>query len=90
MSEGDNDNENVTLLPEHMFIRSIDTDLQSLISQSKGQDKVVLEAIEALKTQGIPPMQSSLSDWKTEDNLVFFKNKCYVPNDAELRRNVVT
>ena len=48
-----------------------------------------MEALEALKTHGTLPMQSVLSDWKTDDNLVFYKNRCYMPDDKELRRNVV-
>ena len=48
-----------------------------------------MEALEALKTQGTLPMQSALSDWRTDDNLVFYKNRCYMPDNKELRRNVV-
>ena len=79
----------MTLLPEQMFIRSIDTDLRDLIAQTKNQDHVIVEALEALKTRRTPPMQLALSDWRTNDNLVFYKNRCYVPDDKELRRNVV-
>ena len=85
----DNDNENVTLLPEQMFIQSIDTDLRDLIAQTKNQDHVIVEALEALKTCGTPPMQLALSDWRTNGDLVFYKDRCYVPDDKELRRNVV-
>ena len=53
----DNDNENVTLLPEQMFIRSVDTDLWDLIAQTKNQDRVIVEALEALKICGTLPMQ---------------------------------
>lgn len=49
------DNENVTLLPEGMFIRSIDTSLYDLILAARKQDCVVLEALEALKIGKIPP-----------------------------------
>ena len=85
----DNDNENVTLLPEQMFIRSIDTNLWDLIAQTRNQDYVIVDALEALKTHEALPMQSSLSDWKIEDDLVFYKNRCYVPNNKELSRKVV-
>ena len=50
---------------------------------------MIVDALEALKTHGTPLMQSSLSDWKTEDSLMFYKNRCYVPDNKELRRNVV-
>ena len=50
---------------------------------------MIVEALEAPKTHGTPPMQSVLSDWRTDGNLMFYKNRCYVPDDKELRRNVV-
>ena len=50
---------------------------------------MIVEALEALKTHGTLPMQSVLSDWRTDDNLMFYKNRCYMPDDKELRRNVV-
>ena len=34
-------------------------------------------------------MQLALSDWRTDNSLVFYKNRCYVPDDKELRRNMV-
>jgi transposase InsO family protein len=34
-------------------------------------------------------MNSTLADWKLEDNMIFYKGKCYVPNDLELRRKIV-
>ena len=85
----DNDNVNVTLLPEQMFIWLIDTNLWDLIAQTKNQNHMIVDALEALKTHGTPLMQSSLSDWKTEDNLVVYKNRCYVPGNKKLKRNVV-
>ena len=34
-------------------------------------------------------MKLSLKDWYTANELVFYKNRCYVPDDLILRRNVV-
>ena len=79
----------MTLLPKQMSIWSINTDLWDLIAWTRNQDCVIVDALEALKTHGTLLMQSSLSNWKTEDNLMFYKNRCYVPDDKELRRNVV-
>ena len=72
-----------------MFVWSINTNLWDLIAQTKNQDCVIVEALEALKTCGTLPMQPALSDWRTDNNLVFYKNRCYVPDNKELRRNVV-
>ena len=84
----DTDNEDKTLLPDSLFVNAIDTDLHDLISSIRKQDRVVLEALDALKTGGLPPMRSVLSDWRIEDQMVFFKNRCYVPDDMELRRSI--
>ena len=79
----------MTLLSKQMFIRSINTNLQDLIAQTKNQDHVIVEALEALKTHGTLLMQLALSDWRTDNSLVFYKNRCYVPDDKEFRRNVM-
>jgi hypothetical protein len=42
-----------------------------------------------LKQTGTPPIKSNLSDWKFEEGLLFFKNRCYVPPDADLRQQIV-
>jgi len=34
-------------------------------------------------------MKSSLRDWHTANELIFYKNQCYVPDDLTLRRNMV-
>jgi hypothetical protein len=36
------------------------------------KDDLVKLAVEALKTGGIPPIKSALTDWKLEDGLLFF------------------
>jgi hypothetical protein len=46
-------------------------------------EHLVHDMIKALREKGTPPMKSSLEDWKVEDILLFFKDRCYVPNDTE-------
>ena len=85
----DNDNEAITLLPEHLFISVTDTELVDQIKAVHAKDQVVIDALAAAK-EGTPlPMKSALSDWKFEDGLVFFRNRCYIPPDPDLRRKVV-
>lgn len=85
----DSDNIDQTLLPDDLFIDAIDTNLRDAVAFAPCKDRIVLEAIEALKTKGTPPIKLLLSDWRTEEGLIFFKDKCYVPDDAELRRSIV-
>ncbi|ESK80737.1 retrotransposon nucleocapsid protein [Moniliophthora roreri MCA 2997] len=39
--------------------------------------------------EGPPPIKSALEDWTTRDGLLFYKNRCYVPNKGNLRREIV-
>ena len=34
-------------------------------------------------------MKTALKDWKEEDGIIFFKNKCYVLKIFELRQEIV-
>ena len=86
--EEDTDNQNRILLPELLFVNTIDIDLKEHIAKIKKMDPIVLEALTALQTNGPPPMQTSLKDWDIKEDLIFYKDKCYVPDDLDLRRNI--
>jgi hypothetical protein len=68
----DNDNEDMTLLPDDLFMKVIDTKMHTLLVAVLMKDDLVKSAVEALKTGGIPPIKSTLTDWKLEDGLLFF------------------
>jgi hypothetical protein len=68
----DNDNEDMTLLPDELFMKVIDTETHSLLVAALMKDDLVKSAVEVLKTGGIPPIKSALMDWKLEDGLLFF------------------
>ena len=84
----EDDNKDVTLLPKELWINHIDEELKTkfLIDD---KDDVVIKALNALKGEGIPPLNIALADWKEEDGLIFYKGKCYVPNNLELRKDIV-
>ena len=87
--EEDNDNSDVTLLPDEIFVKTIDIETHDLLAAAMMKDETMKDAIQALKTGGTPPLKSSLTDWKIEDGLLFFKDRCYVPPDQTLRQNIV-
>jgi hypothetical protein len=68
----DNDNEDMTLLPDDLFVKTIDTETHSLLVAALMKDDLVKSAVEALKTGGIPPIKSALTDWKLDNRLLFF------------------
>ena len=91
--EEDHDNENRILLPDNMFINLIDVDLQDRIANLTNYDFDVKNALEMLLEKGPNTLQNDLEDWKLEKhngkNIMFYKEKNYIPNDMELRRDIL-
>uniref|UniRef100_A0A0W0F7D8 Reverse transcriptase-rnase h-integrase n=1 Tax=Moniliophthora roreri TaxID=221103 RepID=A0A0W0F7D8_MONRR len=85
----DSDNEDVIVLLDRLFIRGIDLGMKNDIAERLGPDDFHKSALEQLLDQGVPPIKSALSDWKIDGDLLFFKERVYVPNDLELRQRVV-
>ena len=67
-----------------MFVRLIDSELKDLIANNKQHNTVILEAIRALQGGERLPMNSKINDWTFDDGLIFYKDKCYIPNDLDL------
>jgi hypothetical protein len=84
------DNEDVIVLPEHLFVNLIDMESQKKIANAKNMDYDAAEAIKELLEQGPRGAKKDLIDWKVEEfkgeNVLFYKGKNYVPIDAELQR----
>jgi hypothetical protein len=80
----DTDNENLRMLPDELFVKTIDVETHDLLVTALMKDELVTDAVTTLKNRGVPPIKLSLSDWKIEDSLLFFKEQCYVPPDVIL------
>ena len=74
----------MTLLPDFLFVKAINIEMHDLVATNLMKDDIIKDAIEALKSKGTPPIKSALSDWKIENGLLFFKDRCYVPNTPDL------
>ena len=85
----DNDNDDMVLLPDHLFISAMDVALADKIRTVQAKDQVVIDALAAAKDGTVLPMKSTLEDWSFNDGLVFFQGRCYIPPDQDLRREVV-
>jgi hypothetical protein len=87
------DNEDVMVLPEHLFVNLINMELQKKIANDKNMDYDAAEAIKELLEQGPKEAKKNLMDWEVEEfegeNILFYKKKNYVPIDAELHREIV-
>ena len=62
----DNDNEDIIMLPDDMFLNLIDTNLQEGIAMSNDLDGNAAEALELLLEQGPTTMTVGLNDWTIE------------------------
>jgi hypothetical protein len=92
--EGENEeNTDITMLPETLFINLIDTELQKQITGARPLDKNAMEALETLLKNTNVTSGTSINDWSFEEGdhgkLLFYKDKVYVPNDQELRKSIV-
>jgi hypothetical protein len=87
------DNEDVVLLPEHLFVNLINMELQKKIASAKNINYDTAEAIKELLEQGPREAKKNSMDWEVEEfegeNILFYKEKNYVPIDAELHREIV-
>ena len=59
------------------------------IRESEAWDDELVEAIERLKEGAPRALSKGLEEWNTEDGLILYQGKVYVPKDEELRRRVV-
>jgi hypothetical protein len=85
--------EDKVVLPDNLFINSLDTELQERILNGKELDLAVKNAIETLIEEGPTSLKNDLQDWKIEEidgrKTIFSKGKNYILKDLELRRDIV-
>ena len=60
----DTNNKGVTLLPQTLFTRLVDIELNQKIAKSTKGDLQVLNALHVLEGETPTPFRSRLSDWK--------------------------
>jgi hypothetical protein len=71
-----------------LFVNLIDMELQKKIANAENMDYDAAEAIKELLEQGPKKVKEDLMDWEVEEfegeNVLFYKERNYVPIDAEL------
>ena len=91
--EEDNDNKDIVMLPDELFVSLIDTDLQERIAMADDLDRNAAEALKLLLESAPTAMTTGLEDWTLEEvngqNVLFYKGKNYIPRETELRRDIV-
>ena len=81
--EKDNDNKDIVMLPDELFVSLIDTDLQESIAMADDLDGNAAEALTLLLESAPTAMTTGLEDWTLEEvngqNVLFYKGKNYIP-----------
>jgi Flp pilus assembly CpaF family ATPase len=80
----DTDNEDLVLLPDKLFLNLINMELAKMIESATTSDELVKNMSNVLSMKGIPPIKSNLSDWKIEDGMLFYQDRCYIPDSNEI------
>ena len=84
-----NDNDNMMLLLNTLFVGAIDLALKDLLATAGRNNSITRHALQTLK-EGPAPATSTLADWTVEDSLTFYKGQCYVLDNLEVRQQVVS
>ena len=91
--DDDNDNEDIVMLPQDMFLNLIDTELQNRIALLDDLDGIAAESIKLLLEMAPTSMTTGLNDWsikKTNGQMIlFYKGKNYIPRNEDLQRDIV-
>jgi len=82
--EEDNDNTDLTLLPNTLFVKVIDTDLKDAFLEAFTKDNSMHKTVEAINGSGTSLIRSTAADWKIEDRLVFYKGRCFIPENFDI------
>ena len=82
--EEDTDNEDHVLLSEQLFIKTIDLELHDLIASTGKEDELIKNTKTALQHKQSLTLNSHPFDWRIEDDLLFYKDKCYIPDNLEI------
>jgi hypothetical protein len=89
----DNDNKDIIMLPDDMFVNLIDADLQRKIAISDDLDGDAAEALKLFLEKAPTSMTKGLEDWTIDQtdgrNILFYKGKNYIPRNLDLRRDIV-
>lgn len=95
VSDAEDNRDQIVLVPR--FLQTIaataavagPNPLEERIRQSSQREAEVVAALERMKKTGPRKLANGAAEWEEEDGLVFYRGKLYVPNEKELRRDIV-
>ena len=91
--ENDNNNKDVVVLPESLFMNLIDVDLQQQIADASELDANAAEVLKALLGGGPTAFWNNLAEWTMENfngkKILFYKGKNYIPKNLSLWQDIL-
>jgi len=70
-------NDDIIVLPDNIFIKIIDLELQDEIKNTTAKDDFFAKALQAVKENGPLPIRSSLEEWKIEEETILQRQVLY-------------
>ena len=84
------DNSEVTLLSDAMFVQIIDCTLAAHIADAAAIDPFIKQTLQTLDSDIPPHLCSRLADFQHRDNLLTYQGCVYIPPAETLRRDIVS
>ena len=85
----DTNNEGVTLLPQTLFVRLIDVELNKKIAKSTRNDPQVINALHALENETPARFRLRLSDWKYDAEILTYQGRVFLLDKENIRQDIV-
>ena len=84
------DNEEKIALPDGLFVRLVDLELQDAVTKGQESDKTALEALKKLEDPETQSTKWHLKEGHNSKPCLFYNGKIYVPDDLSLRSRIVS
>jgi len=93
VSDADDNEDQIVLRPEHFATIAAtyvsNDDLERCIRDAVEKEVEVLQGMESLQRNGPKRLTDGTLEWEELQGLVYYKEKLYVPNAPDLRRDIV-
>jgi len=87
----EHDNEDVVTLPESLWVRLVDMELQDTVAAGQQEDNLVRDAVAKLSDPSVSPQHWTIetSGPDSSTRLLFYNGRLYIPDSLDLQRRIV-
>ena len=80
----------ITALPEELWIKLLDMELQDTVAKAQVNDKLALEVLRKFLTPSNPPEKWTIETDPNDSKILFYDQRMYVLDDLLLQRKIVS